>query len=332
MSILFDNNASGTLSVQAEIAHTTLTLQTNEGQLFPSPTGGDFFQCTLEDTSGNIEIVQCTAVASDVLTVTRAQENTTAKVFVVGSKVELRMTAATMDEFIQQSGDQMTGELDMNDQVLRDPILTGGRTVGATLRAADDGTGNQVVIPSGGGDPTIGGDAITHAGNDSSYVKDTRTITGGNGIDASVLGDLSANRTVQLDLDSMTPITVNELTTTEDSFVVDDNGTAKKIPFTDGGFKVVDETTTTRTLATADMCTVIRCTNASGCAVTLDTGVGKVGNWVSLIQWGGATAVTTTGSATVNGANGTDTAGVQYAEILLKCVATNTWLVTGDSG
>ena len=65
--------------------------------------------------------------ASDVLTVTRAQENTTAKVFPVGSKVELRMTAATMDEFIQRSGDQMTGELDMNDQDLTDPVIQGGR-------------------------------------------------------------------------------------------------------------------------------------------------------------------------------------------------------------
>ncbi len=123
MTQLFTNNASGTLSVQAEIVDTTLTLQAAEGSLFPSPTGGDFFQCSLEDTSGNLEIVQCTSRSTDVLTVIRAQENTTALVFPTGSRVELRMTAATHASFLQVFGGVMQGTLDMNNEVLQDPPI-----------------------------------------------------------------------------------------------------------------------------------------------------------------------------------------------------------------
>lgn len=112
MTIEFSNNASGTLSVQLDGAtpgpeDTTLVLQSNEGQLFPPVTtaSGNFFYCTVEDTSGNIEIVKCTDVSTDTLTITRAQENTTSQTFAVGSKVELRTTAATFAEFIQRTGD-----------------------------------------------------------------------------------------------------------------------------------------------------------------------------------------------------------------------------------
>lgn len=180
MAILFENNASGTLSVQAEIIHTTLTLQTNEGQLFPVPGAGEFFYVTLEDTSGNIEICQCTGNATDILTVTRAQENTTAKQFPVGSKVELRTTAASFDEFVQQSGDTMSGTLDMNGETLQDPVITstGAALIqGVPIRASDNGTTNQIQVPSAGGDPTIGVETIWHTGNDGA----------GSGLDADTL-------------------------------------------------------------------------------------------------------------------------------------------------
>jgi hypothetical protein len=182
MSIEFTNNASGTNSVQVEIVHTTITLQTNEGQLFPSVTtaSGDFFYATLEDTSGNLEVVMVTDNTADVLTATRAQENTTAKLFPTGSKVEQRTTAATFAEFIQRTGGTMTGTLDLNGNDVQDPVLTStgsGVIEGLPLRGADSGTANQLVVPSAGGAPTIGTDEIWHQGNDGT----------GTGLDADLL-------------------------------------------------------------------------------------------------------------------------------------------------
>lgn len=166
MTQLFTNNASATLSVQAEIIHTTLTLQTNEGQLFPAPTGGDFFRATIEDTLGNVEIVECTGKATDVLTVIRARESTTAKIFPTGSKVELRPTAGTQDAFLQVYGGVMQGTLDLNNEILQDPLLTGGEIRNAPIRGLDGGTANEIIVPTAGGTPTLGANEIWHAGND----------------------------------------------------------------------------------------------------------------------------------------------------------------------
>lgn len=205
MSILFDNNASGTLSVQADGAtpgpeDTTLTLQANEGQLFPTPTGGDFFMATLEDTSGNIEIVKVTDNTSDVLTVTRGEENTVSLTFATGSKVELRTTAGTFDEFIQRTGGTMTGTLDVDGQTLQDPVITStGAAIiqGVPFRASDNGTANQIQVPDAGAAPTIGTDDIWHEGNDGpGSTLDADTVDGYEGAELAVLAE---NETVSGD-------------------------------------------------------------------------------------------------------------------------------------
>ena len=334
MSILFDNNASGTLSVQAEIVDTTLTLQTNEGLLFPTPTGSNFFQTTLEDASGNIEIVQCTSKSSDELTVTRAQENTTAKVFPVGSKVELRMTAATMDEFIQRSGDQMTGTLDMNDQDLTDPVIQGGRSLGTPMRGADDGTANQIVVPSAGADPTIGGAAIIYVGNDGAYVQTSRTITGGEGILGSSLGDLSANRTVDLDVPGLATMSGSALLGADSSVVYDDAASAhKRIPYQQAGVPVYAHGTTAKTLVDSEMNSYWVVSNALTINFDFDTGVGELGN-VIIIQQGGAGVVDLSGgSATINSVYTNKTTNGLNSVIVMVCTNTSgptAWTMYGD--
>lgn len=225
MSILFDNNASGTLSVEAAGATpgpeaTTLTLQTNEGQLFPEPTGGDFFMATLEDTSGNIEIVSVTDNTADVLTVTRAQENTVSLTFAVGSKVELRTTAGTFDEFIQRTGGTMTGTLDVNGQTIQDPVITStgaAKILGVPLRASDDGTANQIQVPAAGAAPTIGTNQIWHAGNDGpASTLDADTV---DGYEGAALGKIAENETVSGDW------TFNGSTTFAGTTILDDDVT-----------------------------------------------------------------------------------------------------------
>lgn len=105
MTVKFTNNASGTLASSITTASTTLTLTTGQGSLFPSLASGEYFYATLVDSSNNIEIVKVTARATDVLTAVRAQDNTTAKAFTSGAKLELRPVAAALNGILQDAKD-----------------------------------------------------------------------------------------------------------------------------------------------------------------------------------------------------------------------------------
>ena len=97
---LFANNANSKLV--AGISATALSLQVTagDGAKFPSPTGGDYFLITLSKVTSGIEsaveIVKCTGRSTDVLTILRAQEGTTARVYATDDFVQLRVTAGVM--------------------------------------------------------------------------------------------------------------------------------------------------------------------------------------------------------------------------------------------
>ena len=93
---LFTNNATGTLAGSYSAAATALTLTGGQGNLFPSPTGGDWFMATIVNPSNVIEIVKCTNRNVDTLTVVRGQEGTAARALVAGEKVENRLTAGSL--------------------------------------------------------------------------------------------------------------------------------------------------------------------------------------------------------------------------------------------
>lgn len=95
MGIKLSNNAFATLAASISSSATSITLTTGQGARFPTLAAGDYFFATLVDTSNNLEIVKCTARATDVLTVTRAQESTTARTYTTGDRIEIRITAQT---------------------------------------------------------------------------------------------------------------------------------------------------------------------------------------------------------------------------------------------
>jgi hypothetical protein len=102
MAILFTNNAATTLSASITSGDTSLTVASGGGALFPNPTAPDYFLVTLVGVSGTpIEIVKVTARSTDTFTIVRGQEGTTPSAFNGGDKVELRITAATMNSAAQ---------------------------------------------------------------------------------------------------------------------------------------------------------------------------------------------------------------------------------------
>ena len=93
MGIKFANSAFATLAAGINSSATSITLTTGQGARFPSLGAGDYFYATLIDASNNLEIIKCTARSTDVLTVVRAQESTTARAYSTGDRIELRVTA-----------------------------------------------------------------------------------------------------------------------------------------------------------------------------------------------------------------------------------------------
>lgn len=120
MGLKFANNAFGTLSAGITNSATSITLSSGQGARFPTLSSGDYFFATLIDTSNNLEIVKVTARSSDVLTATRAQDNTTARAFAIGDRIELRITAGTLEEVVSgatvvtDQSPQLGGNLDLN--------------------------------------------------------------------------------------------------------------------------------------------------------------------------------------------------------------------------
>lgn len=120
MSVLFSNNASTTLSAGVGDSATSITVA--DGSVFPAISGSDYVYLTLEvDSDPTLrEIVKCTARSGNTLTITRAQDGTSARTFSNADKCELRLTAAGLNDVATQADTDTTysvqdGELSQNN-------------------------------------------------------------------------------------------------------------------------------------------------------------------------------------------------------------------------
>jgi|TARA_R100001530_G_C4296001_1_gene149242 hypothetical protein len=155
------NNAFGTLLAGISSSATTITLDSGQGAKFPTLSSGDFFFATIIDTSNNLEIVKITARSTDSLTAVRAQDNTSARAFSAGDRIELRPTAALFESI--RDGIGITGEADAISSAgavslthLVTEVTTGGSAMAISLA---NGTAGQIKIISmvvdGGGTATL---------------------------------------------------------------------------------------------------------------------------------------------------------------------------------
>lgn len=162
---LFANNASS-LAASAILSGDT-TIVVDSAASFPTPSAGQQLAVTIEDTSGNIEVVYCTGITSNTLTVVRAQEGTSAQGFASGSRVEMRVTEGVLASFLQKhGGDTLTNTTDLTGVLAlgSSGSIQGGEYAGGAVRGSPGETDNELVVPSGGGAPTIGGsDILTKA-------------------------------------------------------------------------------------------------------------------------------------------------------------------------
>ena len=95
MPVIYSNNASTTLSAGINNSTTTIAIASASG--FPSIGSGEYYFATIANTNNTkIEVVKVTAGTTS-LTVTRAQDGTTAQAFDSGDNFQLRVTAATLE-------------------------------------------------------------------------------------------------------------------------------------------------------------------------------------------------------------------------------------------
>lgn len=97
MALKITNNAFATIPLAVNSVQTVITVASGQGARFPSLGAADYFYATLVDVSGNYEVVKVTARADDAMTVVRGQDNTLAIPFPANSRMELRVTAGSID-------------------------------------------------------------------------------------------------------------------------------------------------------------------------------------------------------------------------------------------
>jgi hypothetical protein len=95
--VQFTNNAATTLSVGCSAADTTLTVTSSLG-FPPVLTGSNWFYACLQDTFANTEIVKVTNIVGTVWTVVRGIGGYTARAFVSGASIDLRLTAEGLSD------------------------------------------------------------------------------------------------------------------------------------------------------------------------------------------------------------------------------------------
>ena len=148
MGITLSNNAFATLAAGINSSVTSITVTSGQGARFPILSAGDYFYATLIDTSNNLEIVKCTARSTDVLTVVRAQESTTARAYSTGDRIEIRITAQTFldasgnSDKLPLAGGTLTGKLTVSSGAEYTPILVSSTSSTAFSRVLEGYTPN----------------------------------------------------------------------------------------------------------------------------------------------------------------------------------------------
>jgi len=167
MDVKFTNNGHSTLAASVATGDTSITVASGHGARFPSLSGSAYFFATLIDASNNLEIVKCTGRSSDVLTITRAQESTTARAFAIGDRIELRVTAAGLGAIYSEAvadatpaADSIVNSMIATDAVNADSIVADA--VGASeLNVSGNGSSGQALLSDGDGTMSWGTAAAT---------------------------------------------------------------------------------------------------------------------------------------------------------------------------
>jgi len=199
MGVILKNNAVSTITTAISASDVGLAVAAGTGTLFPTLGASDYFYATLVSAGGTYEVIKVTARVGDTMTIVRAQEGTTAQSFASGSRIEVRVTAASITDMI--------AEHDQASEITFTP--TGGisaTNVQSAIAEVDSESAKAATLAGSGGAALIGNapsgtvSATTVQGAINEIVSDLASSTG-----ASLVGFLQSGvgavaRTVQAKL------------------------------------------------------------------------------------------------------------------------------------
>lgn len=167
-NMLFANNCNTTLSSSLTNVATTMSVTSATG--FPSPTGSQYFYCTLADaaTQTTIEIVKVTAVSGTTFTIVRGQDGTTGTIFASGAVVSLRLVAASLNDFPKlDEANTFTGTITFSTPLLATNMVQSTTSTNGYLSSTDWNTFNskQAALVSGTNIKTVGGVSLLGSGD-----------------------------------------------------------------------------------------------------------------------------------------------------------------------
>lgn len=91
---------------------TSLILQAGDGAKFPTPPfNATVWPVGVNPLTTNAEIVRVTAISTDTLTITRAQESSSARSIVVGDQIAATITKKTITDIEDAAGSQVVNEV-----------------------------------------------------------------------------------------------------------------------------------------------------------------------------------------------------------------------------
>lgn len=164
--ILFADNASTTLASGITTSDTTIVVASGTGVEFPAPGAGQIAYATLEDVSGNIEVVRITSRTTDSFVVVRGQDGITPKAFASGTVFEMRVTLGILNVFLQKTGgDTLSGTTNVTGviQLGSGGSLQGGEVAGSHIRSQPGDTSNEIFVPVGAPARAAGSPIMTTA-------------------------------------------------------------------------------------------------------------------------------------------------------------------------
>lgn len=125
-TLLYANNAVGTLAAPITNASTSVTLNPGQAALFPAPTAGQAFYATFTDAGTQTikEIVLVTAVAGNIFSITRAQDGTSALSWNQNDIISQNTIAAELRSFL------VTGQPAAVDTLTASGLITPSSTIG----------------------------------------------------------------------------------------------------------------------------------------------------------------------------------------------------------
>lgn len=200
-AVQFANNAASRLVGPLAPSGTSLTVTPGDGALFPTLGAGDWFMATLIRSDGAREIVKVTSRTVDAMSITRAQEGSSALSFNPNDRIEARLTAGELGDFrdgiasaqaaasgaqstadgkVSKAGDTMTGGLTMESGA---PIITFRETDQAApagrWRLVADG-GNWYLRRSTAGEFSSENNSLWFGTDDSAHFQNDVLIGRGN--------------------------------------------------------------------------------------------------------------------------------------------------------